>query len=579
MHLSSERVERRLRLGEDSRWEFKQIEFAGNRPKSPARDDLADELGAFANAEGGALLCGVTDRREPQGLSIEQMDALEQVVIEISRQTIKPPIEIETRRFEIDGKALLAVDVKRGYALHERRGRAYRRHGNSKRPMTSDEKLRLSQQRGLARFPSFDQRPVPGTGFATLNEALWRPLLSVDGHADPSVALSKMGLLSEGDNGVRQATVAGLLVCSHHPEEWLPNACITATRYRGVDRASGQVDAQTICGPLNRQISEAVAFAVRNMSVAAHKDPGRIDLPQYSERAVFEAVVNAVVHRDYSMRGSRIRLSMFSDRLEIQSPGTLPNSLMVENMADRQATRNEVLASALGRMPTGEVRGAGDRRYFMERRGDGVPVILQETRGVSGKPAQFRVVGDADLLVLLPSAPPGPSPARVQIGVRASGHLVPDVDVLVLFPNHTWSRSITDEDGYAAVSLHLSELPLTVFAAAPGYSAHLERDWTPSRRALAIELQDLPGGGAVIFTEGTGRIPGLTGTLNPIRDPLDRTYLYTSNIAVNEGAPQPVYFRLGENLRLTDANEREMLVRIVDIAGRSALVEYRPRAG
>ena len=72
------------------------------------------------------------------------------------------------------------------------------------------------------------------------------------------------------------------------------------------------MDAQNICGPLNRQIAEAVTFAVRNMSVAAHKDPARLDLPQYSERAIFEAVVNAVVHRDYSMRGSRIRLSMFS---------------------------------------------------------------------------------------------------------------------------------------------------------------------------------------------------------------------------------------------------------------------------
>ena len=575
MRLTAERIERRLQLGEDSRWEFKQIEFAGAWPRRPARDVFADELGAFANTEGGVLLCGVTDDGRGQGMSRAQMDALEQVIIEISSQTLKPPIEIETRRFEIGGKALLAIDVKRGYAVHERQGRAYRRHGSSKRPMTSDERLRLPRQRGLARFPSFDQRPVPGTGFATLDESLWRPLLSVDGRADPAVALAKMGLLAEGDNGVRHATVAGVLLCCRRPEQWLPNACITATRYRGVDRASGQVDARTICGPINRQIDEAAAFAVRNMSVAAHKDPGRIDLPQYSERAIFEALVNAVVHRDYSMRGGRIRLSMFSDRLEIQSPGTLPNSLMVENMASRQATRNEVLASALGRMPTGETLGAGDRLYFMERRGDGVPVILQETRGVSGKPAQFQIVGDADLLVVMPSAPTGPSPATVEIGVRASGRPVADVDVLVLFPNHTWLRSITDEDGYAAVSLHTTELPLTVFAAAAEYAAHRERDWTPARRALAIELQALPGGGAVIFPEGAGHIPGLRGTLNPIRDSLDRTYMYTSNIAINEGQAQPVHITLDEDLCLTDADGIEKLARIVDIAGRSALIEYR----
>lgn len=96
----------------------------------------------------------------------------------------------------------------------------------------------------------------------------------------------------------------------------------------------------------------------------------------------------------------------------------------------------------------------------------------KEKRGVSGKPARFRIVGDADLLVVLPSAPTEPSPARVEIRVRASGRPVAGVDILVLFPNHTWLRSITDEDGCAVVSLHTTELPLTVFAAAADYAAH-----------------------------------------------------------------------------------------------------------
>ena len=88
-------------------------------------------------------------------------------------------------------------------------------------------------------------------------------------------------------------------------------------------------------------------------------------------------------------------------------------------------------------------------------------------------------------------------------------------------------------------------------------------------------MSALPGGGAVIFPEATGYVPGLTGRLNPIRDTLDRTYLYASNITINKGQQQPVRFVLGEDLRLTDADGKEMLVRIVDIVGRSALVEYR----
>ena len=102
-----------------------------------------------------------------------------------------------------------------------------------------------------------------------------------------------------------------------------------ATRYRGADRASGQLDAQQIVGPVHQQIADAVRFAVRNMRVAARKTPGRVDMPQYSPEAIFEALVNAVAHRDYSMSGRRIRLSMFEDRLEIDSPGALPSGMTI----------------------------------------------------------------------------------------------------------------------------------------------------------------------------------------------------------------------------------------------------------
>ena len=279
MTYSDEEIRRRLRLGEDSRWEFKQFEFRGNRPVAPDRDDLADELAAFANGNGGLMLCGVTDDGHVQGMTREQLDAVEQLVVNICSDAIKPAIEVDTLRLELDDKAFLAVDVAAGYALHNSPGGSYRRAGSSKRRMMSDDQLRLAQKRAQARFVWFDEQPVPGTGFGTLDESLWRPLLSVLGAADPELALTKLGLLSEEVDGPQQATVAGVLLCSRNPEEWLPNACITATSYRGTDRASGQVDAQTIVGPLNRQISETVAFATRNMRVSAHKDPGRIDLP------------------------------------------------------------------------------------------------------------------------------------------------------------------------------------------------------------------------------------------------------------------------------------------------------------
>ena len=424
-------------------------------------------------------------------------------------------------------------------------------------------------------FLWFDKQLVPGTGFGSLDESLWKPLLSAEGAAAPEVALEKMGLLASDENAIMRATVAGILLCSRSPEQWLSNACISATCYRGKDCASGQIDAQIITGPLNQQITEALAFAVRNMRVGAYKNPARTDLPQYSKSALFEAIVNAVVHRDYAIHSSRIRLSMFADRIEINSPGGLPSTLTIDNMDVRQSTRNEALASILGRIPIGDFRGSGDRQFFMERRGDGVPTIFRETEALSGKTPKYQLIDDSDLFLTIPAAETESTPATAGLLVHYNGNPLPKVELLVLFPNKTWKRAITDENGRSQVNLQMTHLPMTVYAAAPGFTAHLEHNWVPAHGGLDIKMKSLPGGGSVIFSEATRNIPGLSGRLNPIRDTQDRTYLYASNIAINEGKQQPVTFIPGEDLRLTDADGKEMLVRILSIIGRSVLLEYR----
>ena len=575
MNFSDDDIRQHLRLREDSVWEFKQIIFRGNRPVSPGRDDWADEITAFANASGGVILCGVSDAGEPQGLSPEQLVELDRLIVEICADSIKPALPVEIYHRELDGKALLLVTVPKGSSLHENKGRSFIRIGASKRAMTSEERLRLSQDRSQARYRWFDEQTVPGTGFETLHEALWMPLLSVASRENPPAALEKMSLLGADDQGNLRATVAGLLSCCPNPEEWLPQACISATLYRGLDRASGQIDSQTITGPLTQQIAEAVTFAVRNMRVGAHKDPARIDLPQYSVRALFEAITNAVVHRDYSTHGSRIRLSMFADRVEIQSPGALANNLGVEDLPFRQATRNEALASVLGRTGVSGIKGAEERAFIMERRGDGIPIIRNETRRLAGRSPEFKLIGTSELLVTLPSAPTQPSPAQVQVEVSANQRALAGAAVLILFPNHTWKSATTDSFGRATLGVHTTELPLTVFVAATDHLAHITRNWLPSSVPLAVELNALPDGGSAIFEGGTGHLPSLTGRLNPIRDSLDRTYLYASNIAINEGKPQPVHFALNEDLHLVDSNGVKCLVRIVEILGRCALVQYR----
>ena len=575
MTYGSEEIKRQLRLGEDSRWEFKEVKFSGNRPKVPKRDDWADEIAAFANTNGGVLLCGVTDGGEVQGMSRAQMDKLGSLLDELCTDSIKPPVRTTTLRKEVENKSLLLVKVPEGYAPHESPGGSFCRVGSSKRKMTSDERLRLAQSRGQSRFLWFDKQTVLETGFKTLDKELWSPLLSAESALDPELALEKMGLLSPDENRVTRATVAGVLLCTESPEQFLPNARILATCYRGEDRASGQIDAQTIGGPLNVQITKAVAFVLRNMKVAARKDPARVDMPQYSDKAVFEAVVNAVAHRDYSISGSAIRLSVFENRIEILSPGALPNNLTVESMRDRQSTRNEILTSVLGRLPVGKVEGAGERQFFMERRGDGVSIIQRETRELCGILPEYKLIDGSELCLTIPAASLELTPASPVITVRHDGRPLAGADVLVLFPNKTWKYAATDENGEATVSLHSTHLPMTVFVSAKGFAAHVERDWVPAKKSLAVELDSLSEGGSIIFTESTGEVPGLAGRLNPILDTRDRTYLYASNVAIEGGKQQPVHFVLGQELLLTDADGREKAVRIVEILGRSSILEYR----
>ena len=577
MTYSVEEIERQLRLGEDSRWEFKQIEFRGDRPVSPSRSDLADEIAAFANSDGGVLFCGAKDDGKVQrDISLQRLTVLDSVLVEISTNSIKPPVRIETHHRELStGERVLLVGIPKGASQHDSPGGSFVRVGASKRKMSSDERLRLAQKPSQGRYLWFDKQAWPSTGISTLDESLWKPLLSAEGAAEPEIALEKLALLTPDESGVLRATAAGILLCTGSPERFLPSACITATCYRGQDRTSNQVDAREITGPLNRQIEEAMAFAVRNMRVSARKAPARSELPQYSDRALFEALVNAVAHRDYSIKGSKIRLSMFEDRMELQSPGSLPNNLTLESMAERQSTRNEALTSVLGRMPVRGIQGAGDRLYFMERRGDGVPIIRRETRELSGKWPEYRLIDGSEVRLTIPAAIQQESAARATVTVWSGGLPAAGTEILAMFPNRTWQRAVTDAQGAAIFDLHTTHLPMTVFAAAPSYAAYVNQSWTPSEGALAIELQELQAGGSVIFPEASGHLPGLRGRLNPIRDKHNRTYLYASNIAINRGEPQPVSFLPSEELRLTDADGHELFARIVSIVGRSALVEYR----
>ena len=147
-------------------------------------------------------------------------------------------------------------------------------------------------------------------------------------------------------------------------------------------------------------------FLKKNQTVSAVKRPHRVEIKQFSERAVFEAIVNAVAHRDYSIFASKIRFFMFDDRLEVYSPGALPNTVTVDSIALRQATRNELITSLLSETAVVETVGDVGRGFYMEKRGEGVPIILSESEELSGKKPVYRLIDDSELLLTIFAASP-----------------------------------------------------------------------------------------------------------------------------------------------------------------------------
>jgi predicted HTH transcriptional regulator len=281
----------------------------------------------------------------------------------------------------------------------------FRRIGHSKRPMPPDMLARLFQQRSQARLIRFEEQAVPGASPEDLDPLLLRSFVR-PGEGLPEVQLRRLHLLTDVD-GVPHATVAGVLLGTVRPTRWLPSAYIQAVAYRGVDNdPAEQLDAKDFEGPIHQQIWDAFDFVRLHMRVPAGKNLGRIDYPQYSTRAVFEAIVNAVAHRDYSMVGGRIRLHLFADRLELYSPGALPNSMSIEAMTSVSIPRNELIASIFARYFSVREAGLG-REYLMDRRGAGVDVILRESERLSGQRPVYDNLGDVELrLTLFPASPP-----------------------------------------------------------------------------------------------------------------------------------------------------------------------------
>lgn len=416
MFASAAELLEKIRLGEDSFLELKEVRFAGQKVSAPHRDGLADELAAFANSRGGVCVLGVDDAREVLGIALDKLDNVEDFVREICLSSVIPPLAPVIERLTLPGSTgerlpVLRIEVSRSLFVHRSPGGYLHRVGSAKREMAPDYLARLFQQRSQARIIRFDEQPVPGATLDDLAPELWQRFASPRIQDTRDTLLDKLAMARPDADGSLRPTVAGVLMASADPRRWLPNAFIQAVAYRGTEvQPQGanayQLDAQDITGPLDAQVLAACAFVRRNMQVFASKEQGRLDQPQYDMGAVFEAVVNAVAHRDYAIHGAKIRLRLFADRLELYSPGAIPNTMTIESLPYRQAARNEAITSLLAKCP---VPGADPpdtgRSAMMDKRGEGVQIILEQSERLAGRRPVFRLIDETELVLTIPAAP------------------------------------------------------------------------------------------------------------------------------------------------------------------------------
>ena len=369
-------------------------------------DELATEISALLNLEGGVILLGVEDDGAISGLT-RSREAAEEWVMNIARQNLQPAIIPVWACMEIGvGKNVGVIELgadSPGKPYKARRGRAwvtFIRAGSTSREATREEEGRLYQ---AARLVRYEIKPVPDTGLEALDmdrienyyqDVLKRSLPARTDLENRRRLLLNSDLLVEAGAGVG-ASVAGLLLFGKNPNRRLPQAGVTAVAFPGLEKEYNTVDEERIRGPLTPRVSEdgdvvergvidrTVDFIKRNMGSVAYLDGGRrIHKKSFPLDAVREAVVNAVVHRDYAREGTDIEVSLYRDRFEVISPGRLPNGVTVEKMKEGvvRVARNELLKEILRDYRYIEHYGMGVRNRIINsmRRHNGTEPDLVE---------------------------------------------------------------------------------------------------------------------------------------------------------------------------------------------------------
>lgn len=353
-------------------------------PSDVSDDYLIDTLVAMSNCSGGTIIVGINQQSivgvsDPTQVCNRMMDAA---------LTITPKLVMGVPQILIlDDKSVVIAKILQGlpyvYAVE---GRYLQRNGTTNEPISPTNLRLLMMKRGEF---SFEAEIVHQ---ATLDDIDWQLAeqyaKQLTGMAQQSTQdiLHQRGCLAKKDNTYRP-THAGILIFGKSPQQFILNSEIAAVRFAG-NNMSDTFNRQDIGGTLPQQIRRAETFLIDHlrMSVKLSSKMQREQDYEYPLEAVRELIVNAVAHRDYSIQGDNIHLFMYSDHMEVHSPGSLPGPMTVENLKEERFSRNPIIVQILSDMG------------FIERLGYGVDRVIQlmqsqgyETPSFTNNPNGFKV--------------------------------------------------------------------------------------------------------------------------------------------------------------------------------------------
>ena len=348
--MNTQTILQQIVLGEDSTRQFKADVTNG--------ESLASEIVAFANSEGGTILIGVADDGTLPGLTLQDVTRINQLIGNVSSQQVRSPIAVTTENIALENERLVIVlTVPKGIdkPYFDKNGVIWLKTGADKRRVNSKEELRRLFQ--LSDQFHGDELPTKA-GLDKLDTLLFREFLRDHyKHEYPKSEADLLRLLQNMNlaTGSGALNLAGVLMFAERPEWIAPQFVVKAIRYPGNKiHPADYIDTEDFAGPLQKIFDDAMGFIMRNLhKLQAGRGVNAPGQPEIPESVFEELLVNALVHRDYLV-SAPIRLFVFDNRIEIISPGHLPNNLTIEKMrAGNSNIRNPVLVSyvAKGLLP------------------------------------------------------------------------------------------------------------------------------------------------------------------------------------------------------------------------------------